>query len=331
MLRLRFRINGMEAAADMLPEHRPAWHALRRLTAGIQRGSGHVPIVLHGATGTGKTHLLNRLVDRLTAKSGKSAVTEAAAELGRELLLPTVERRAQVRELLHADLLIVEDLQHFPPAASDELAYIVDHRQARRKANIITSNAGPAEWKVSPRLGSRLVGGLVVGIPALSVDSRRGVATAICNERKLHVAPEVLDWLTRHGGGLRPMLGDITRLEALARITPGTLTLPVVLDALTEPVADEPVLLDRLTAKIEQKFSVSRKMLLGPSRLKNVAWPRQLAMYLAREAGLSLADIGAYFGNRDHTTVRHGVEKVRNELANDGGLREWLAAAGKAV
>jgi chromosomal replication initiator protein len=314
----------MEAAPDMPPEHRPAWQALRRLTAGVQRGIGHVPLALHGTTGTGKTHLVNGIVERLIGTSEKSAITEAAAELGRELLLPPVERRAQVRELLHADLLIVEDLQHLPPAASDELAYIIDHRQARRKSNIITANIGPAGWNVSPRLASRLVGGLVVGIPMLRPESRRAVAAAVCRERNIDVTPEVLDWLARHGGGLRPMLGDINRLEALAKITPGTLTLPVVLDALTEPVSDGPQLLDRLSAKVEQRFRVPHKMLVGPSRLKNVVWPRQLVMHLAREAGMSLADIGAYFGNRDHTTVGHAIEKVRGELTKDAELREWL-------
>ena len=314
----------MDAPPDMLPEHRPAWQALRRMAAGVKKGAGLVPLVLHGTTGTGKTYLLNRLTDGLIAGSSKTVVTEAAAELGRELLLPPPERRAQVRELLHADLLIIEDLQHLPPTASDVVAYIVDHRQARRKANVVTANTGPAEWNVSARLSSRLVGGLVVGIPALSAASRRVVAKTLCDQRQLTVEPAVLDWLIRHGGGLRPMLGDINRLESLAKTTPGTLTLPVVLDALTEPITDGPGLLDRLTARVEQRFRVSHKLLTGASRLKNVAWPRQVAMYMAREAGLSLVDIGTYLGNRDHTTIRHGVEKVRGELENDPALREWI-------
>ncbi len=314
----------MEAVAETLPEHRPAWQALRRLAAAVGRGAGGVPIVLHGPTGTGKTHLLNRLVDRLAAGSSTTAITEAAAELGRELLLQPTERRAQVRELLHADLLIVEDLQHLPPAASDELAYVIDHRRARRKANVVTANAGPAGWNVSPRLMSRLVSGLVVGIPPLSVASRRAVASALCDSRGIAVPPEVLDWLTRHAGGLRPMIGDIARLESLAKITPGPLTLPVVRDALTEPPADTPRVLDQLAEIVEARFRVTHKILLGPSRLKNVVWPRQLAMYLARTAGLSLADIGKYFGGRDHTTVKHSVDKVVGVLAEDAGLREWV-------
>lgn len=313
----------MDAVAETLPEHRPAWQALRRLATAIDRGTGGVPIVLHGPTGTGKTHLLNRLADRVAAGSSRTVTTEAAAELGRELLLQPTERRAQVRDLLHADLLVIEDLQHLPPAASDEVAYILDHRRARRKANVVTANAGPAGWNVSPRLMSRLVSGLVVGVPPLSAASRRMVAAAACESREIAVTPEVLDWLTRHAGGLRPMLGDIARLESLARIVPGPLTLPVVLDALTEPVTDTPRVLDQLAEIVEARFRVTHKMLLGPSRLKNVVWPRQVAMYLARGAGLSLAEIGAYFGGRDHTTVKHSVDKVVRVLATDVCLREW--------
>ena len=314
----------MDAPAEMLPEHRAAWQALRRLASGMNKGAGHVPVVLHGNTGTGKTYLLDRLSGGLIAGSSGSVVTEAAAELGRELLMPPMERRARVRELLHADLFVLEDLQHLPPAASDEVAHIIDHRQARRKANIVTANTGPAGWNVSARLAGRLMGGLVVGIPALSVESRRAVAVTVCGERKIAVEPAVFDWLTRHGGGLRSMLGDINRLESLAKTFPGPLTLPVVRDALAEPPGDADGLFEELSGKVEQRFRVSRKMLAGPSRLKNIAWPRQVAMYLAREAGMSLADIGERLGRRDHSTVRHGVEKVRGELAGDPGLSEWV-------
>lgn len=314
----------MDAFPDMLPEQRPAWQALRRMAAGVKKGAGLAPLVLHGPTGTGKTYLLNRLVDGLIAVSLKTVVTEAAAELGRELLLSPPERRAQVRETLESDLLIIEDLQHLPPAASDEIAYIVDHRQARRKANVFTANTGPLEWTVSPRLQSRLVGGLVVNIPPLSVESLKSAATVLCEQRQLSVEPAVLDWLVRHRGGLRPMIGDINRLEALAKTISGPLSLTVVLDALIEPVKDSGRLIDRLIARVEERFRVNRKQLLGSSRLKNIAWPRQVTMFMAREAGLSLQEIGTLLGNRDHTTVRHGVEKVRGTLETDPGLREWI-------
>lgn len=293
-----------------LPEHRAAWQALRRLASMIGRGLPSMPVVIHGPTGTGKTFLVSRLLERLTSGSVKTAITEAAAELGRELQLPTYERRIPIREMLHSDLLIVEDLQHLPAAASDELAYIVDHRRARGKANVITVNTAPIDWELSARLTSRLVGGLLVGISPLSIPSRRRVALAECHRRRLRVSSEVIDWLTRHEGGLRPMFGDITRLEMLSKTIPGELTLPVVLDALTEPIVPSTNILDSIAAQVQQQFSITKAMLIGPSRLKNVVQARQLAMFLARQAGFSLADIGAYFGNRDHSTVRHAVEKM---------------------
>lgn len=317
----------MDAVVRVLPERRPAWQALRRLGTAIQRNSGGLPLVLHGPTGTGKTYLVNQFVEGLIAEHGKTVITEVAAELGRELLSPPMERRAQVRELFHADLLIIEDLQHLQPMASNELAYILDHRRVRGKANLITANSGPGEWALSPRLCSRLVSGLVIGLPPLGVSSRRIIAAAMCADRQLKVAPEVVDWLTRHTGGLRPMLGDITRLETLAKADRGLLTLPVVQAALIEPNVTEPSLLDRICEQVESRFRVSHQMLLGPSRLKNIVYARQLAMYLAREAGMSLSSIGTYFGGRDHTTVHHAVEKMTAEFANNPQNQEWMKLA----
>jgi chromosomal replication initiator protein len=293
-----------------LPEHRAAWQALWRLASMIGRHLPSMPVVLHGPTGTGKTFLVGRLLERLTTGSVKTAITEAAAELGRELQLPTYDRRIPIREMLHSDLLVVEDLQHLPVAASDELAYIIDHRRARGKANVLTMNNAPIDWQLSPRLTSRLVGGLLVSIPAISLPSRRRVALAECHRRNLRVSPEVVDWLARHEVGLRPMYGDLTRLELLMRTTPGELTLPMVEEALMEPTIPKANQLDEIAKSVLKEFNITKAMLVGPSRLKNVVQARQRAMYLARQAGFTLMEIGAYFGNRDHSTVRHAIEKM---------------------
>jgi chromosomal replication initiator protein len=302
-----------------LPENRSALRAVERLATGAE-----FPLLfLHGPPGSGKSHLAGGLIERFTRTDpARTAQSAAAAELGRSLLQMPQDRQPVIRETAGCDLLVVEDVQHLPPAAADELAYILDHRQARRMPTVVTAVRGPADLRAPARLNSRFVGGLVVGIAPLGEASRRDLAVRLCAERGLPIAEDLLGWLARDPGGARPILGAIARLEALAKQHP-VLTLPVVMDQLPDLVEDESPLA-RLTARVAARFKVAEKALRGPSRVKNVVWPRQVAMYVARQAGFSLPVIGAYFGGRDHTTVMHSCDKVAQAAAEDMQLAREL-------
>src|SRR5829696_9818238 len=156
---------------------------------------------------------LARFVPLVENRSAHRAVEQlaAAAEFGRSLLQRPQDRQPVIREAIGSDLLVIEDLQHLPPAAGEEVAYVLDRRQARRKPTVVTASRGPADLGAAPRLTSRLVGGLVVGIAPLGEPSRRDLATRLCAERGLKVAYDIIGWLARDPGGARPILGGIAR------------------------------------------------------------------------------------------------------------------------
>src|SRR5205823_6461350 len=115
--------------------------------------------------------------------------------------------------------LIVEDLQHLPARAADALVRVVDFRLPRRMPLVVTATAGPGRLTALPaRLTSRLGGGLVVGLEPLSPASRRHVLEQLAEQRGLRVGADVLDWIAaRTPGGVRPLVGALTTLEALGR------------------------------------------------------------------------------------------------------------------
>src|SRR6478752_1004750 len=212
-----------------LPENRSAHQAVERLAAAAARGADFPVLFLHGSPGSGKSHLASTLIESVAQSDPpRTAQTLAAAELGRDLLQAPTERRAVAREAVGCDLLVIEDVQHLPPAAGDELAAILDRRQARRRGTLVTAVRGPAELRHPARLSSRLAGGLVVGIPPLGESSRRQLAAALCEDRQLRVTDDVVGWLARDPGGARPILGGIAHLESLAKLHPPPLTLAVV-------------------------------------------------------------------------------------------------------
>src|SRR5262249_49466509 len=140
------------------------------------------------------------------------------------------------------------------------------------------------------------------------------------------------DWLAdQPGGGARPLIGALERLKVLSRGVPDPLDRDGVAALLAgTDAAPAPTGVDRIVARVAAAFGGRPKDLLGPSRLRAILVPRQVAMYLAREmAKLSLVQIGRQFGGRDHTTVLHAVRTVEGALAADpklaGTVRELWA------
>jgi chromosomal replication initiator protein len=221
------------------------------------------------------------------------------------------------------DLLIVEDLQHLPTRAADALTRLVDHRLSRRRPLLVTAGVGPAQLTRLPaRLTSRLCAGLVVGLEPLSAGGRRTVLGRLARRRGLRARPEVLDWLaTNTPGGVRGLLGALTTLAALAKGLPEPPGLDVVIahwQAETGPVGPTP---ERIARQVARHFRLDPKALQTRRRQPAGLWPCQVGMFLTRElTGLAWARIGAAFGGRDASTVRHACRKVAERAGVDAGV-----------
>jgi chromosomal replication initiator protein len=304
-----------------VPENRSAVRAARRLAARVIAGrptaSAFAPLVLHGLPGTGKTLVAAAAVRAVTdAPDGRTARLVAARDLGRP-----DDDSADDADLRAADLLVVEDVQHLPPAAADVLGRLLDARAARRRPTVVTADAGPAGLTALPRrLTSRLTAGLVVPLEPLAAASRRRVLVRLAKRRGVPLAPDAVAWLADRstGGGVRPLVGAVETLRA-AGAAAGPLDRAAVEALLAEPSGPAPV--ERIVGRVAAAFGVTAKDVLGPSRLRAVLVPRQVAMYLAREvARLPLVRVGELFGGRNHTTVLHAVRKVEAAVAADATL-----------
>lgn len=318
-----------------LPENRSALRAVRRVARALA-GPGRVtapfaPLVLHGPPGTGKTCLTTALVrDVIAAPAGRTVQVVAANDLDRQTDDPT-----DPADLAGCDLLVLEDLQHLPGGgAADLVCRLLDGRAARRRPTVVTASAGPAQLTALPRrLTNRLAAGLVVRLGPFAPPSRRELLAALADRRGLRLTPDARDWLADQaaGGGARPLIGVLERLKVLARGTPGPLDREAAAALLAGPDPGPTTAgVDRIVARVAAAFGVKPKDVLGPSRVRAVLVPRQVAMYLAREAAkLSLVQIGRGFGGRDHTTVLHAVRAVEGALAADpklaGTVRELWA------
>jgi chromosomal replication initiator protein len=220
-------------------------------------------------------------------------------------------------------LFIVEDLHRLPLPAAEKLAQRFDECLARQQQMVFTSAVGPRQLRHLPaRLTSRLSGGLVVGLELFGPASRLAFLCDRAQRRQLPVPRDVLAWLAENvGGSGRQLEGVVARLEELVRLHD---RLPdreaVARHFRAEADAAQPTV-ERIAEQVCRYFRIDRRQLRSRQRFRSALVPRQIGMYLARQlTELSLEQIGAFFGGRDHSTVLHACRKIDRALASDPSL-----------
>lgn len=305
------------------PENRSAWSAIQELLHAFTHPSADQsanPLFLHGPAGTGKTRLVNVLVDELREQDFRvctlSANDFAAAE---SFQVPPEARQA--------DLLVVEDLQHLPTRYAESLVQILDDRRGRERPTVFTALTGPSHLshrgsRFPPRLTTRLAAGLVVALEPLQAPSRRRLLDLLAEAAPLPIDAAILDWLAEHlTGGGRQLEGAIRQLQTLQRLHRKPLRLEDIRGHFRTQIEATAPTVERIAEHVGACYQVQPKQMRSAQRSREVMLPRQVSMYLARQlTNLSLQQIGQYFGGRDHKTVQHACKKVAAAIKSDRAL-----------
>jgi chromosomal replication initiator protein len=317
-----------------LPENQAARLAIESVAGCVrERGLGRTinPLFLYGAAGTGKSHLVSALLADVTRQAPDLQVNLLAAGDFASLLLPEADRD-ELKAARQADLLVIEDVQHLPARVEEAFIHLIDRGLARGQQLVFTASAGPAQLTHLPaRLTSRLSSGLVVGLETLSPNSRRVFLQERIKRRGLEVGEDVPRWLAQHlAGSTRQLEGAVERLASLARIHKQPLTIELLVEHFDVEASAHRPTVERIAQRVSRYFQVEPRQLQARSRSRRALLPRQVGMYLARQlTELSLQQIGAYFGGRDHSTVLHACRKVEKALVHDvrlcGAVRQLHA------
>ena len=293
-----------------------------------QPGHRFNPLFVYGGVGLGKTHLLHAIGHAMTTL-GMQVLYCSSEQFTNDLISAirqqnTEEYRNKYRQV---DLLLIDDIQFIggKESTQEEFFHTFNHLHAGGRQVVISSDRPPKEIAtLEARLRSRFEGGLQADISQPDLETRVAILQSKALSINHAVSTDVLMLIAeRVESNIRELEGALNRLIIQAPFHDSQLDRSVaegILDALV------PQRRPREAASVVQivarHYNLTKDALLGRSRTKQIANARQVAMYLLREEnGLSLINIGEILGGRDHSTVRHGVEKVAQDIERDEGVR----------
>lgn len=297
------------------------------------------PLFLYGGVGLGKTHLMHAIAHELQQRKPDLRVLYLSAEQFMYRFVQSLRDRSVMdfKEMFRSvDVLMVDDVQFIAgkDSTQEEFFHTFNALVDQNKQIVISADRAPGEIKdLEERIKSRLQCGLVVDLHPTDYELRLGIlqqkAEFYRDQYKgLVIAPGVLEFLAhRISTNVRVLEGALTRLFAFASLVGREITLDLTQDCLADILraSDRKVTIEEIQRKVAEHYNIRLSDMIGPKRLRNIARPRQVAMYLAKQlTPRSLPEIGRRFGGRDHTTIMHGVRKIEELMATDSQLADDL-------
>ncbi len=286
-------------------------------------GSSYNPLFLYGGVGLGKTHLIHAIGNQVMADRPTVKVRYIHAEQYVRDVVTAYQRKGfdDFKRYYHSlDLLLIDDVQFFggKSRTQEEFFYAFEALIAAKNQIIITSDTYPKEISgMDDRLISRFDSGLTVAVEPPELEMRVAILLKKALQEGVSISDDVAFFVAKHlRSNVRELEGALRKILAYSRFHGKDITIDVVKDALKDllSVQNRQISVENIQKTVADFFNIKVADMYSKRRPANIARPRQIAMYLAKElTQKSLPEIGELFGGRDHTTVLHAVRKIGGE------------------
>lgn len=284
------------------------------------------PLFIYGGVGLGKTHLMHAIAWAIGDQSPEKQVMYLSAEKFMYQFVKALRNNETMafKEFFRSvDVLMIDDIQFIAGKEStqEEFFHTFNALVDQNKQIIISADKAPSDLTgLDERLRSRLAWGLVADIQPSTYDLRLGIVQAKRDQLEANIPDSVLEFLAlKVTSNIRELEGALNRIVAHADVSKSEITLESTQEVLQDLLRshDRRITIDEIQRKVAEHYNIRLSDMHSARRARQVARPRQVAMYLAKQlTARSLPEIGRKFGGRDHTTVMHAVRKIE-ELAND--------------
>jgi chromosomal replication initiator protein len=296
------------------------------------------PLFLYGGVGLGKTHLLHAIGNACYA-DGLNVLYVSSEEFTNDMInaIRTHTTQAFREKYRSADVLLVDDIQFIAGKEStqEEFFHTFNTLHGQDKQIIVSSDRPPKSLvTLEERLRSRFEWGLTADIQAPDFETRLAILRSKAERTGRNISDEILESIAKRvQSNIRELEGALNRIIAFADLSGSALTPNLVEMALADLLPSrgdvEPA---RVVDLVARKFNLTVEKLLSRDRTKDVAFPRQIAMYLLREeTNYSFPQIGEVLGGRDHSTVMSAIDKIKEQIKHDDRLQRDIASLKQQV
>ena len=293
------------------------------------------PLFLYGGVGLGKTHLMHAIGNRIKQNDPTMKVLYISSEnFTNEIINSIYNKNTEAfrKKYRNIDCLIIDDIQFLKGKEQTQVEFFHTFNDLRdsTKQIIISSDRLPKEIEtLEDRMRSRFEQGLIADIQPPDLETRIAILRQKAANDKIEMPNDVLTLLaTSITNNIREIEGVYTKIVAYSSLMDVPVTLEItkkILDDMGNIVQVKQITFESITQAVAEHYRIKLDELFNKKRTQNIAYPRQVAMYLCRElADMSYPRIGELFGGRDHTTVIHAYEKISNKSKEDSKLQKDL-------
>jgi len=300
------------------------------------------PLFLYGGVGLGKTHLMHAIGHYILNEKPSTKVVYVSSEKFTNELINSIkdDRNEEFRnKYRNVDVLLVDDIQFIggKESTQEEFFHTFNALYEANKQIILTSDRPPKEINtLEERLRSRFEWGLIGDIQPPDLETRIAILKKKAQNENLNIPDDILVYIGQKiKSNIRELEGALNRIIAFSGLVKQEITQELADEALKDFLSNNrmhmitPAFIQEVVGKY---FNMKPEEFKSKKRTKNIAYPRQIAMYLCREhTELSLPKIGEEFGGRDHTTVIHAINKVESDIKNDAEIRRIIEELNKNI
>ncbi|ADL49792.1 chromosomal replication initiator protein DnaA [Clostridium cellulovorans] len=300
------------------------------------------PLFIYGGVGLGKTHLMHAIGHYILKNNSKAKVAYVSSEKFTNELINSIkdDKNEEFRnKYRNVDLLLIDDIQFIAgkERTQEEFFHTFNALYDANKQIILSSDRPPKEIPtLEDRLRSRFEWGLIADIQPPDFETRIAILKKKADVEKLNVPNEVLTYIaTTIKSNIRELEGALIRIVAFSSLTNKEISVDLAQEALKDIIsnrATKQITIELIQEIVASYYNLKIEDFKSARRTKNIAYPRQIAMFLCRKlTDNSLPKIGEEFGGRDHTTVIHAYEKINEAYKSDESLKNIIEILTKRI
>ncbi len=297
-------------------------------------GRAYNPLFLYSNAGLGKTHLIKAIGHYITEENPEANVLYVTSEKFTNDLINSIKdgRNEEFRNYYRTvDVLLIDDIQFIAEKKStqEEFFHTFNELVGADKQIVITSDRLPKEIQhLEERIRTRLESSLIIDIQPPDYETRVAILRKKAQKNNMGIPDEILDFIAKSiKSNIRELEGAVKKIKLYCNMSNEPVTVDFVKNSLNDiiPQTTDIITNDLILDAVSRYFDVEKTEVLSTKRTKEIAFVRQIAMYLCHEmVDSTLSNVGAFFGGRDHTTVMHAIKKIKTEMNSNNELKNTI-------